>query len=150
MSEDMHTVSQLAQRADATLNALASDAQEMLASINQIIHSTTQTRNTTSMAVDTVARSASDVDHLGTSVRDIVDVAEVIVEIADQTKLLALNATIEAASAGEAGKGFSVVANEAKELARQTSDATDEIRSRVEAIQQSASTTADQSTRSAR
>ena len=52
--------------------------------------------------------------------------------IAGKTNLLALNATIEAARAGESGKGFAVVANEVKALARQTRDATREIRSRLD------------------
>jgi methyl-accepting chemotaxis protein len=75
------------------------------------------------------------VDELGSAAQQISKVIEVIVEIAEQTKLLALNATIEAASAGDAGKGFAVVAGEVKELAKQTGQATEEIRGRIEAMQ---------------
>ena len=58
-----------------------------------------------------------------------------ITSIAQKTDLLALNATVEAARAGEVGAGFAVVANEVKELAKQTSNATEEISRKIEAIQ---------------
>ncbi len=83
-----------------------------------------------------LSRTASErMDSLSIAAKDIGSILESIREIADQTKLLALNATIEAARAGEMGKGFAVVASEVKELAKQTSDATEDIRAKVEAIQ---------------
>lgn len=62
-------------------------------------------------------------------------VVRVISEIAKQTNFLALNATIEAVRAGEVGRGFAVVASEVKDLARQTTDATDQISDRIGAMQ---------------
>jgi methyl-accepting chemotaxis protein len=70
-------------------------------------------------------------------------VVDVIARIAAQTNLLALNANIEAASAGKAGKGFAVVAGEVKELARQTAQATAEIRTHIEEMQSSTASALD-------
>jgi methyl-accepting chemotaxis protein len=74
-------------------------------------------------------------DELNKASSQIGDVVNLINEIAGQTNLLALNATIEAARAGDAGKGFAVVAQEVKNLASQTSKATEDISDSVNAMQ---------------
>lgn len=63
--------------------------------------------------------------------KKIVDIINVIDEIAFQTNLLALNAAVEAARAGEAGKGFAVVAAEVRNLASRSSTASKEIKSLI-------------------
>jgi methyl-accepting chemotaxis protein len=61
-------------------------------------------------------------------------------DLADQSNLLAVNAAIEAARAGEQGKGFTVVAQEVKNLAEQSKQATNQIRTILSDIQKAMST----------
>jgi len=120
----------------ASIESVASSTEEMTASINEIAHSAANAAAVGLEAVREAELTNVTVAKLGESSADIGKVSRVITSIAQQTNMLALNATIEAARAGDAGKGFAVVANEVKELARETARATDEISTKIEAIQQ--------------
>jgi len=117
------------------LGVVAASAEEMSASVGEIARNVAEAAQVAKEAGKTTAVVNSKIRDLGESSAEITKAVNVINDIADQTKLLALNATIEAARAGEAGKGFAVVAGEVKELAKQTSSATDEIGRMVDDIQ---------------
>ena len=129
------------QDASANVHSVASAAEELTASINEIMQQAVRSKEVVAVATEDTKISNGKVAELDDASRKIGEVVSLIQAIAEQTNLLALNATIEAARAGEAGKGFAVVAAEVKELANQTSKATEEISSLINAIQTSSGET---------
>ncbi|MDA7948138.1 MAG: methyl-accepting chemotaxis protein [Hyphomicrobiaceae bacterium] len=130
-------VASASEEASANVQTVASAAEELSSSISEISRQVTQSSEVAARAVEGAKQTDERIRGLVETTNAIGEVVNMITEIADQTNLLALNATIEAARAGEAGKGFAVVASEVKDLAAQTSKATEQIASQISEIQDS-------------
>lgn len=80
-------------------------------------------------------QSVKKMKRLGESAQDIGEIVQMVSDFASQTNLLALNAAIEAARAGENGRGFAIVAQEIRNLANSSAEATKQIHARIRGMQ---------------
>ena len=134
-STQADAVERSSNEAQEHFQAVAAAAEELSASISEIGRQTESSSIVIQKAVNTATAADQKISSLANAAQQVGEVVTMIQNIAEQTNLLALNATIEAARAGEAGRGFAVVAAEVKELANQTSKATEEISGQISAIQ---------------
>ena len=135
-SSQATTVAAAANEASTNVQTVASATEELSASINEIAKQVTKSQSVADQANSEAKQTTALIEKLSENVTGIGEIVNLINDIAGQTNLLALNATIEAARAGDAGKGFAVVASEVKNLANQTGRATDEIASKISAVQE--------------
>ena len=135
LSNNIETMAASSETISASTGSVSAAIEEMSSSINEVSRNCEKESRIAHQANVQIVQTSEIIDQLGRSANEIGKVVEVISSLADQTNLLALNATIEAARAGDSGKGFAVVANEVKELARQSAQATIQITTQIEQIQ---------------
>ncbi len=141
VSSSSQTIASAAEQLVASVDEISmnsegasNDAMETDRTVSSGLESAQSAMGAIQIIWDTMEDSVTSLDELSGASNQIEQILNVIEDIAEQTNLLALNATIEAARAGEAGKGFAVVASEVKNLANQSSKATDDIAQRIQAL----------------
>ncbi|WP_158966236.1 methyl-accepting chemotaxis protein [Paraglaciecola sp. L3A3] len=126
-------VSETAAKNKVNAKRMVERAQNGIDSMALSVEAMQNVTNTVTQAVEQISKLEELTNQIG-------GITNVINGISDQTNLLALNAAIEAARAGESGRGFAVVADEVRQLALRTGEATSQIQTTIEEVQQETST----------
>ena len=115
-------------------NIQSSALQETASTVEEMDVSASQASENAQEVVARTERAAQQIQTLSERAQRISKVSEVIDEVSQQIRILALSASIEAARARDAG-GFSVIADEIRRLADDTSRSTSDIDALVQDVQ---------------
>lgn len=130
-------VAKAMEEASSGVTAAAAASDEFAMSIGEISRQAASSADLARRASRSAAEADTTMSDLAAAAKEVSKIVELIQTIAKRTNLLALNASIEAARGGEAGRGFAVVAAEVKDLAAQTTRATEDVARQISDMQDS-------------
>lgn len=157
ISIDMNAQNEMVKGAQSDITKIKSLSESVTSKVNMSQTASKKANNASSQGLNKVFETIKNYDLIVNNVdstlqkiqllqtrsEQINEILDIITKISEQTDLLALNAAIEAARVGEYGKGFTVVAEEIRELAEQSSQSTKRIASLIKEIRDDIETTVD-------
>lgn len=123
--EEVKQTADLASKKSKDVSESAQKAKQISIAGKQATDETIDGMSRIKTQMDSIAESIVTLSEQNQTIGEIITTVD---DIAEQTNLLAVNSSIEAVKAGEMGKGFSVVAQEIKDLANQSKQATKRVR----------------------
>ncbi|MCM1087217.1 MAG: methyl-accepting chemotaxis protein [Muribaculaceae bacterium] len=120
----------------ATITTIAETAVQAAENAEAAYHQSQEYANMADRSSADIKEMVEAMERINEASQKIGNIISEIESIASQTNLLSLNASIEAARAGEAGRGFSVVADQIRQLAEQSSKSAVDTRTLIEGAMQ--------------